>query len=128
MQDRGGQYPAQRPQRPVRPGEDTMVGADVPANHRSHDAIDRGNGVLALHQDGPDHQGQNSLESRLGICYRKTHEKRLRRRWKRIHNGLLSDSITLYRNKNRQESIFCANNSLSIDNLKKMAKVEVRGP
>ena len=38
------------------------------------------------------------------------------------HNGLLSDLPILFFNKNRQESVFCASNFLTIDNLKKWQK------
>ena len=41
------------------------------------------------------------------------------------HNGLLSDLPILFLSKNRQESVFCASNFLTIDNLKKWQKSSI---
>ena len=94
-----------------------MIATEMPWRQRPQGAQYRGDRMPSHGENGADQQRQNSLECRLGKCYRKLHDKRLRRRWKSKHNGLLSDKLALLTNNNRQESFsFCINFS-SIRNL-----------
>ena len=99
MQNRTSQDFAERPQRPGCAGEDPMIGTWMTGDQASHCPEYRGDGSSPHCDDGSDGQRKNSLESSLGKCYRKTHEKRLGFRWNRKHNGLLSDVITVLSNK-----------------------------
>lgn len=104
------QNSAQGPQLPGRTGKDPMVGTGMSSNQASHCPEYCGDGSSAHGQYGSDGQRKNSLDSWLSKCYRKTHEKRLCLQWNRKHIGLLSDLLTVFISKNRQESVFCANN------------------
>jgi len=102
MQNRTSQDFAERPQRPGCAGEDPMIRrwrTWMTCDQASHCLWYRGDGSSAHCDDGSDGQRKDSLESWLGKCYRKTHEKVFCCRWHRKHNGLLSDVITVVSNK-----------------------------
>jgi hypothetical protein len=85
-----------------------MVGAGISCDQPAEGSQDGGDRSPPQREDGPHGQGDNSLEGWVGECYRKVHEKRLRRRWESKHSRLLSGSRALVSNMNRQESLFCA--------------------
>jgi len=126
-QDRSRQNLAQRPQRPNGARENPVVGAGMPFDQASHRPEYPSDGSASHCKNTSNCQWKNSLERWLGECYRKTHEKRLCCRWNSKHNRLLSDNITFYSNRNRQESIYSISVSPIHHTPKKMAKVELSG-
>ena len=112
-QDGLGQDSAERPKGPGGAAEDAMIGTEVAVREGAGAAQHGGDGSAAPGEDGPDGEHQHPPERRLGEGDGKTHQERLRCRWKRKHHGLLSDSLTSYISQNRQESVSCAKDSLS---------------
>ena len=99
-----GQDFPQGPQRSRRPREDAVVGTGMSGDHAAQGAQDPGDGSTSHRQDGSHCQEDHAAERWCCEGDGKTHENRTRGRWKREHNGLLSDSFTFVRNKRRQES------------------------
>jgi len=110
LENHAGQNSAQRPQGPYCTRENPVVGTGMTSEQASHCPEYCGDGSSADGHYGSDGQRENSLDSWLSKCHRKTHEKRLCHRWNRDHIGILSDLLTAFISKNRQESLFCANN------------------
>jgi hypothetical protein len=99
----------QRPQRPRRPREDPMVGTGMSRGHALQGPQHAGDRPAASGQDGSHGQRQYAPKRGGGEGHGKTHQKSTGGRWKRQHNGLLSDSFTFVSNKRRQESAYPVN-------------------
>lgn len=110
-QDGGDKNLSQRPQRPDRVRKDTVVSAGMATDHAAHRPQHSGDCPPPHCEDGPDAQGDNPLESWACKCYRKLHEKRLRRRWKRKHTLTPFRFADFGHQQDRQESVFCASDS-----------------
>ena len=109
MQNCSSQNLAQRPQRPTRPGKDTMISTAMAVHYRTHCPQYGSDRSSAYGDNGSDGQRKDTLESPLCKCCRKLNEKLFCCRWNGKHNGLLSKLIIVNNNKHRQESIFYAN-------------------